>query len=189
MITVIQQNYLLKGTVFGARGGSCSCNPCDCNPCRCADGVNGGIGPNYPFWRVSGYYIEAGTIQDLDVSKLTIMSLTQPVYADSNELWQEVILIDSRATMEQSTALLSIFERHLDSVPAEVAPLPPTQRAIYKAQLQYQPAKEGNPAFHAMFTPDHTSLLRADGNPEAYQARSWSYDGPMAQRNTFTFKK
>ncbi|GER91238.1 hypothetical protein KDW_54000 [Dictyobacter vulcani] len=189
MITVIQQNYLLKGSVFGARGDSCSCNPCDCNPCKCADGVNGGTGPNYPFWRVNGYYIEAGTIQDLDVSKLTIMSMTQPVYANNNELWQEVFLIDARATTEQSTALLSIFEHHLDSVPAEVAPLPHTQRAIYKAQLAYLPAEKGNPTFHAIFTPAQTSLLRAASDPEAYQARSWSYDGPMALRNTFVFKK
>ncbi|GCE31666.1 hypothetical protein KDA_71500 [Dictyobacter alpinus] len=189
MITVIQQKYLLQGAVFGARGDSCSCNPCDCNPCKCADGVRGNDGLSYPLWRVSGYYIETGTIQDIEVSDLSIMSLTQPVSVESNELWQEIFLIDARATSEQASALLSMFERQLDSVPAEVAPLPHTQRAVYRAQLAYHPAAEGNPTLHATFRPDQPSLLRASSDPQAYQARAWDYDGPMALRNTFTFKK
>lgn len=188
MATMMQQSYLVKGAIFGARGDSCTCDPCDCNPCRCGDGVKGNQ-PNYPFWRVSGFHIDSGTIQGIDVSHLTILSLTQPVVEGQNDQWREVILVDSAASMLQVVALLNVFEHQLDSVPAEVAPLPHTARAVYRAHLSYHLSPDNQPTLDATFTPDQQSRIYTPDEQAASQARAWNYRGLMALRDTFTFQK
>ncbi|GLV56051.1 hypothetical protein KDH_28950 [Dictyobacter sp. S3.2.2.5] len=187
VLTRQQQHTLVKGAIFGARGDSCSCDPCDCNPCKCGDGLNGSL-PNYPFWRVTGFYIENGMIKDIDVSQRTILSLTQPVIEGQNDRWQDVILVDADATPLQITALLNSFEQHLESVPAEVAPLPRTQRAVYRASINYDGTNSQTPTLHAVFNPDQQSLVRTSDDAAAPQARAWNYQGLMALRETFTFK-
>ncbi|GCE07953.1 DUF1326 domain-containing protein [Dictyobacter aurantiacus] len=188
MATVMQKSYLVKGAVFGARGDSCTCDPCDCNPCRCGDSVRGDQ-PNYPFWRVSGFHIEAGLIQGIDVSHLTILSLTQPVVEGENDRWQEVILVDSAASMLQVVALLNVFEHQLDSVPAEVAPLPQTSRAVYRAHLSYHMSPDNKLTLDATFSPDPQSLVCSPDGQASQQARAWNYQGLMALRDTFTYQK
>jgi hypothetical protein len=141
--------------------------------------------PNYPLWRVSGYLVRSGKIHDVDVTAHLILSLTQPVQEGQTDAWQEVILIDDRATDEQVAALLDLFEERLESVPAEVTFLPETPRAVYRASMKSIPG-ENNPTLHVDFTPDEARLIRGtDDQP----LRAWKYDGPMALRETFDWHK
>ncbi len=171
----------IVGETFGARGcaSSCSCDPCDCNPCGCGDEQH--EGPNYPAWRVNGYYIAIGEIKDLDVSNLTLLSLAQPVKEGDNQRWQEVLLVESRATREQVVALLAQFEGQLESMPAEVGTYAHTLRPVYQTPLAYVHRKDGL-SLQVRFTPETATLIRkgAASSP----IRDWSYDGPMALRET-----
>ena len=171
----------IGGETFGARGcaSSCSCDPCDCDPCGCGDSHHDS--PNYPAWRVSGYYITTGEIQSLDVSGLTLLSLAQPAVEGDNGYWQEVLLVDSGATHEQIIVLLSQLEGQLESMPAEVGAYSHTLRAVYQVPLAYRHQNNGL-SLHIQFNPEAAILIRqgADGSP----VRGWSYDGPMALRET-----
>ena len=64
----------VQGRFFGARDSTCSCDPCDCNPCSCGDARQ----PDLPAWRVSGCFIESGTVGEIDLSRLVLLSLAQP---------------------------------------------------------------------------------------------------------------
>lgn len=167
------------GETFGARGcvSSCSCDPCDCDPCGCGDSHH--EGPNYPRWRVSGYHIVTGEIQGLDVSRLTLLSLAQPMTEGQNEQWQEVLLVDDRATREQIMALLMHYESQLESIPAEVEIHPDAQRAVYQVPLEYH-KNDTELSLHVQFTPVVTACVRQGA--DHMMPRDWSYDGPMALR-------
>ena len=171
----------IVGETFGARGcsSSCSCDPCDCNPCGCGDEHH--AGPNYPAWRVSGYYIETGEMKGLDVSHLALLGLAQPVKEGDNEHWQEVLLVDNRATGEQVMALLTQFEGQLESMPAEVGTYTPALRSVYQLPIAYSHQKD-ELSLRVQFIPEAATFIRqgADSSP----IRSWSYDGPMALRET-----
>jgi len=190
MATAVQQRYSVKGAIFGARGepvgSSCTCDPCDCNPCNCGSSVY--AAPNYPLWRVSGYLVRSGEIHDVDVTAHLILSLTQPVQEGHTDAWQEVILVDDRATDEQIAALLDLFEERLESVPAEVTFLPETPRAVYCARIHYA-AGETHPILHVDFTPDPQKLIRGTENPDELPLRAWKYDGLMVLRETFDWQK
>lgn len=189
MATAVQQRYSVKGDVFGARGeragSSCSCDPCDCNPCTCGSSVYGP--PNYPLWRVSGYLVRVGSIHDVDVTEHLVLSLTQPVHPDQTDAWQEVILVDEKASNEQIAALLDVFEDRLESVPAEVTSLPSTKRAVYRASINYT-AGGTNPVLHVDFTPNQQPWRKAQ-DLDQQPARAWHYDGLMAFRGTFDLSK
>jgi hypothetical protein len=191
--------FTIKGDFFGARGGSCSCDPCDCNPCTCGDSVHGENEPSYPLWRVSGYLVRTGLIHSVDVSDHLILSLTQPVHEGKADAWQEVILVDDAATNEQITALLEVFEDRLDSVPAEVRALAqgtgltPTKRVVYRTSMNYIPG-EKNPTLHVDFTPDQKPWREAQGlqgtnDLNDQPVRAWHYHGPTALRETFDLNK
>ncbi len=169
----------IVGETFGARGcaSSCSCDPCDCNPCGCGDEHH--EGPNYPAWRVSGYSIVTGEIEGLDISNLVLLSLAQPVREGENEHWQEVLLVESRATQEQIMALLAQFEGQLESMPAEVGTYARTLRPVYQVPLVYH-HQNNELSLHVQFTPEVAMLVRQNMNSSPI--RSWSYDGPMALR-------
>lgn len=181
MTVTTPQQYRVLGAAFGARRDSCSCNPCDCNPCQCGDGVNGTNGPDYPVWRASGYVVSKGEVQSVDISGLLIVSVTQPVQEGRVDAWQEVILVDDTATDAQITALLSVFEQRLDSVPAEVGTLPEAQRAVYRATMAYTATGE-NPITRISFSPALAALVRAEADFSAENVRAWNYEGPMALR-------
>lgn len=144
--------------------------------------------PNYPLWRVSGYLVRSGEIHDVDVTAHLILSLTQPVQEGQTDAWQEVILVDDRATDKQVAALLDLFEERLESVPAEVTSLPSTKRAVYRVSMNYTPG-ETNPTLHVDFTPDPQRLIRGSSDLDQEPIRAWHYDGLMALRETFDWYK
>ncbi len=169
----------IVGETFGARGcsSSCSCDPCDCNPCGC--GSSHHAGPNYPRWRVSGYHITAGKIQGVDVSGFTFLSLAQPDQEGDNAHWQEILLVDSKATHAQTMALLARFEEQLEGMPAEVGAYVHVLRAVYQVPFLYS-HQQSELSLSAHFVPAEATLIR-QGTGHA-PLRAWSYDGPMALR-------
>ena len=180
MKTTAQQQVRIHGEVFGARGCSgCSCDPCDCNPCACGDSVT----PAYPAWRVSGCMISAGEIHGVDVSQHLILSLAQPVREGTTDEWQEVMLVDQRATPEQIDALLAVCEERLASIPAEVKSYAHVQRAVYQAPMSYDHGAEG-PVLHVAFAQEQAKLIRKGASPAQNTFRAWTYDGPMALRGS-----
>ena len=176
MITIQpRQRSAVKGKVFGARKDSCSCDPCDCDPCDCGDGLM----PNYPSWRVSGYFVKDGTFHEQHLSEQILLGLAQPEQEGSQGGWQEVILVGSETSLEQIHALLALFESDLNSMPAEIGAQPKVTRAVYRAALEYQMTEKG-PYLRAAFSPERANLVR-EGSGEQ-KARAWIYDGPMALR-------
>jgi hypothetical protein len=169
----------ITGQTFGARGDSCSCDPCDCNPCNCGDSLI----PNYPDWRVSGYFVKNGMFAQQQLSKHIILSLAQPEHQGSQEGWQEVLLVESNTPLELVHTLLSLFEHELDSMPAEIEAHHQIKRAVYRAPMEYLTTKKG-PHLRVAFHPDLTNLVRDSSIQQA--AREWSYDGPMALRGFFS---
>ncbi len=165
---------VVKGMLFGVRGGSCSCDPCDCNPCQCGDAIT----PNPPLWRVSGCAIEEGWVGETDLSHLVLLSLAQP--RDTGE-WEEILLVENRATAEQIAGLLRVFEQELESLPAEVGPLPPTRRAVYRVPFDYRP-DAARPFLRVALTQDQMTQVRASERDGESWPRAWTYEGPMALR-------
>ena len=135
----------------------------------------------YPRWRVSGYHITSGEVQGCDISGLTILGLAQPVIEGDNAHWQEILLVDNRATHKQITALLTQLESHLESMPAEVGAYPHVLRAIYQVPLIYF---KQNDERHlcVSFTPEEAICIRPGADD--HRLRSWHYEGAMALRET-----
>ncbi|MBE3560100.1 MAG: DUF1326 domain-containing protein [Ktedonobacteraceae bacterium] len=173
----LQLRYKVKGMAFGARDCDCPCDPCDCDPCECER-------PGRPVrWRVSGYHIETGTIDGSDVSDMLLLSLSQAAGEGSNAPWQEIVLIDERATAEQISTLLDIFRDHLKSMPAEITAPAATRKAVYALPMSYTMGADG-PRLHVEFAPERARLVQ-DGAPRQTPP-AWRYDGPMALREHFT---
>jgi hypothetical protein len=171
MTTELQRRYQIKGAAFGARGCSCSCSPCDCDPCTCGDEVRP------PRWRVSGYYIQSGIVDDKDVSGLLLLSLAQPL-EERSTIWQETILVGANVAQEQITALLDIFEDQLKSLPAEIEPRILTERTIYRTPMHYNAESQ----LRVAFVPYVATQLRTG---IAVPPQPWHYEGPMALRGHF----
>lgn len=172
------QRAAVKGQIFGARRDSCSCDPCDCNPCKCGDSLV----PNYPGWRVSGYFVKSGTFNKQQLSEHLLLSLALPEWEGSHDGWQEVLLVEKTASPELVHALLTVFESELESMPAEIGTQSKVKRAIYRASLEYQMTDKG-PHLRVDFDPEHINLVR-EGEVQR-EARAWAYDGPMALRGNF----
>jgi hypothetical protein len=175
--TVRGTQAAVKGVLFGARGGSCSCDPCDCNPCKCGDSV----ASNPPLWRVSGCAIKEGSVGQADMTHLVLLSLAQP-RADGT--WEEILLVEKQATVEQVAGLLALFEEELESLPAEIGPLPRVQRAVYRVPLDYRP-DAARPLLRVTLAHDSIICVRPSKQDECAFPREWSYDGPMALRGSF----
>jgi hypothetical protein len=176
---ILPRPVTVKGQFFGARGDSCSCDPCDCNPCRCGDGLH----PNLPFWRVSGCVIEAGNLGNVELADLVLLSLSQP--RETGE-WQEFFLVANQATDEQIAGLLAILEDQLESLPAEIEPLPRSRRAVYRVPLEYRPDAT-RPFLHVALTRENCICVYADETDKQSWPREWIYDGPMALRGKLAF--
>lgn len=171
--SVEKQSYVVQGEAFGARGCSgCTCDPCDCNPCNCGDGVA------IPRWRVSGFFVEKSEPEALDVSGLLILSLAQPRGESETGEWQEVLLIDSRASISQADILLNAFGARLASIPAEIGTSFSGQRSVYQVPMSYR-QEEQRPWLEVEFTPEKALPIRE--NLES-PFKEWRYSGPMALR-------
>lgn len=177
MKTATPLHYQIQGETFGARG----CPSCTCNPDDYGKSANNNTTPNHPAWRVSGYAIERGKVQDIDISKIILLSLSQPT---ENGQWQEVILIDQKATDSQIVALLEVFEDHLDSIPAEVESHLRQKRAIYRVPMTYT-KQENQPMLNLSFSPDTAVIIRESAGQSQTVLKPWTYRGPMALRETF----
>ncbi len=175
--TVRRTQTVVKGTLFGARGGSCSCDPCDCNPCKCGDSV----APNPPLWRVSGCVIEEGSVGDTDLAHLVLLSLALP---RADGVWEEILLVEKRTTPEQIAGLLALFEGELESLPAEIGLLPRSRRAVYRVPLNYRPDAT-RPLLCVMLVREQIIQVRASETDGQSWPRKWIYDGPMALRGGF----
>jgi hypothetical protein len=172
------QRSAVKGQVFGARKDSCSCNPCDCNPCTCGDSLI----PNYPSWRISGYFVQGGRSHEQQLSEQILISLAQPEREGSQEGWQEVLLVGSETSFEQIHALLTLFESDLESMPAEIKAPPKVKRTVYRASMEYQMTEKG-PHLRVAFSPELANLVREGSGQQ--EARAWTYDGPARLRGNF----
>ncbi|GHO42495.1 hypothetical protein [Ktedonospora formicarum] len=173
----IEQQYLVRGEAFGARGCSgCTCDPCDCNPCNCGDGVA------IPRWRVSGYAPSHGSVEAFDVSGLFILSLAQPRVEGG--VWQEVLLVDNKASVKQIAALLIAFESRLESMPAEIASSSHRrQRSVYMVPMQYRKNERGG-----WLEVNHASEVSIPVREDVDSLLiTWRYAGPMASRGRFHF--
>ena len=177
MAPLNQQQYALKGSTFGARGCACSCDPCDCDPCTCGDASS-------PTWRVCGYYVTAGVIHGVDVSQLLVLSLAQPSDEESQGEWREVILVDSTATAEQNTALVKVFEKRFDSIPAEVGFPRKMRRTVYSVPMSYD--SDGESLTISMtVSPATVSPLEVNADDDSTLLREWAYTGPLVLRERF----
>lgn len=173
---VVRTPLLVKGVHFGARGGSCSCDPCDCNPCRCGDSA----APNLPLWRVSGIFIEDGQMGDLDLTHRLLLRLALP---DTAGRWEEFLLVEQEVSPEHAERLLMLFADDLASLPAELEPQVPARRAVYRAPLAYVPDAT-RPLLHARVTREQVTQMRPGALPALDFPYQWVYDGPMALRGT-----
>ncbi len=173
-----RQRSAIKGHIFGVRKDSCSCDPCDCNPCTCGDSLV----PNYPEWRISGYFVHDGISHEQHLSKHILLGLAQPEQEGSQENWQEVLLVGSETSLGQIHALLALFEADLESMPAEVGARPKSKRAVYRASINYHMTEQG-PHLRVAFSPEPANLIREGSALQA--VRAWTYDGPTRLRGTF----
>jgi hypothetical protein len=173
IMTTTPQTYQLKGSVFAAQACSCSCKPCTCGdhcPCPGADTY---IGPR---WRFVGDHIEAGTVSGRDVSQRILLNLAQNS-EEKAEDWNEVILIDDRATPDQVQTLLQMFERSQGSELAHPHRLPSAQRAVYLVPMRYMTINE-SPALSVTFSQNRGRLVQ--GNASTPFFKEWTYNGPVA---------
>ncbi len=125
--------------------------------------------------------IASGKVGATDLAHLVLLSLAQPREERERVEWEEILLVDSQTTQEQITALLTIFEEELASLPAEVGPLPRYQRAVYHAPLTYIHDTQRS-HLHVTLTRDQLTRVRASEKYGQSWPREWSYDGPMALR-------
>ena len=106
------KTYFLDGTFLEA----CSCaGPC---PCSVGDDPDGGHCDT-----VTGYHIDRGQIQGVDVSGLSLVHVAQIPGNISAGNWRLVIYIDDQATAQQQQAIFDAFGGKLGGPLAELAAL------------------------------------------------------------------
>jgi hypothetical protein len=96
---------------------------------------------------------------------------------EKTEDWNEVILIDDRATPDHVEALLQIFERSQGSELAHPRRIPSTQRPVYLVPMRYM-IIDGSPALSVTFSQYGSRLFR--GNASTSFFKEWTYNGPVA---------
>lgn len=160
---------LLKGDVFVAQACSCTCDPCTCGDTCTCEGADAYIGPR---WRLVGDHIQDGNIQGIDVSQRTLLHLGQSSSEHAND-WQEVILIDDRATPEQVRVLLETFQNQGSELAHPHQH--PSQRAVYLAPMRYG-LIEGHPTLDVTIFPGRFRVVH-DGSS---QPQAWTYNGHVA---------
>jgi len=118
--------YHIKGDFFEA----CSC----ANICPCAVGADPDDGQ---CWTFTGYHISEGTIREVDVSNLSVVSLSQVSGNMIAGNWREVLFVDGSATDAQAQALLDAFQGHLGGALAELAAMVGERVATYRTAIEY----------------------------------------------------
>lgn len=109
---------------------ACSCMaPC---PCWVADFPDGG-----ECWSFTGYYVMSGSVGDVDVSDLSLVSLVQIPGHVHDGNWREVMFVDARATDEQHEALMDAFQGRLGGPLADLAALIGDRVANYRVPIEY----------------------------------------------------
>jgi hypothetical protein len=116
-----------------------------------------------------------------------MLSLALPLQEGNLEFWQEILLLDERATPQQRDKLLEVFEPRLESIPAEVVAPPKSPRAVYLVPMEYRPGEEVS-TLRVTFTRDRAVLYRAGADSTAPVPKEWSYDGLVALRGYFEWR-
>jgi hypothetical protein len=83
------------------------------------------------------FHVDAGTVEDVDVSGLTVAVLadTPPVMADGN--WRVGVFMDAAASQEQAEKLGAVFAGQLGGPMAMLAPLITEMLGVQTAPIEY----------------------------------------------------
>ncbi len=126
MAQATRMAYDLRGDLIEA----CSCGaPC---PCWVGDDPDGGLCQSF-----TGYHVREGTVGDVDVSGLTLVSLVQIPGNVAAGNWREVMFVDQRASDEQFTALMDAFQGRLGGPLADLASLIGDRVATHRVPIVY----------------------------------------------------
>jgi hypothetical protein len=118
--------YVLEGTSLEA----CSCGgPC---PCDVAEDPDYGACES-----LTAYHIERGRINEVDVSGLSLIALTQIPGNIRAGNWRMALYIDAQATPEQQQALIDAWGGRLGGPLADLAQLVGESLAIHTAPIYY----------------------------------------------------
>ena len=122
-----QKTYSIDGTLLEA----CSCNaPC---PCSIGDDPDGGNCNSF-----NAYHIDAGQINGVDVSGLSLVNVVQIPGNILAGNWRAVIYVDEKATAEQQQAILNAFGGKLGGPLAKLAGLIGEVVKIYPVAIEHQ---------------------------------------------------
>jgi hypothetical protein len=119
--------YSLKGTLLEA----CSCGVL-C-PCWIGEDPDGG-----ECYAIVGYHFDTGTIKDVDVSGLSLLSVA---HIPGNVLagnWEVVVLVDDEASDEQREAILAAFTGELGGPLADLAELIGTVKGVETVPIRHE---------------------------------------------------
>ena len=108
---------------------------CNCNiACPCWLGEDPDFGECYS---AEGYHIDKGTVDGVDVSRLTmgvISRIPGNILAGNHRV---VLVVDDRATPQQEEALLNVWTGKLGGPVAEVAQLWAEVAAVERAPIKF----------------------------------------------------
>ena len=123
-----QAGYLLEGTLLEA----CSCGVL-C-PCWIGDDPDGG-----QCFAFNAYHFNKGAINGVDVSGLNLVNI---VHIPGNVLapasWKVVMVVDSRATLEQSDAIIGAYRGKFGGPLADLAGLVGEVKEVRSAQITHE---------------------------------------------------
>jgi hypothetical protein len=168
--TTRQTAYDLHGDLIE----TCSCAaPC---PCWVADFPDGG-----QCWSFTGYHVNSGTVGDVDVSDLTLVSLVQIPGHVHDGNWREIHFVDDRADDQQHEALLDAFQGRLGGPLADLAALIGERVATYRVPITYTITdgrgviKVGHPSGEGYaIDADMEPYRGPDGEPTRLVNSAWS---------------
>ncbi len=178
--------HQITGAVFAAQACSCKHDPsaaCTGDPCTCGDtcsceGAELYLGPR---WRFVGDQIEAGVIEDVDVTRRIFLNLAQTPNETSRD-WREVILIDDGATPDQVRVLLDLFQERQGSNVTHPQDKPAQPRPVYLIPMRYRMI-QGCPILAATFSQERSRLVQ--GQP-SLPIQAWTFNGQVAVRGTLS---
>jgi hypothetical protein len=121
------EGYQLQGTLLEA----CTCDVL-C-PCWIGEDPDGGTCQS-----IMAYHLDAGTINGVDVSGLTLAAV---VFIPGNVLagnWKQAVFVDDRASEEQEQALLAAFGGALGGPLGDLAQLVGERLAVTRAPISHE---------------------------------------------------
>jgi len=180
MVTASSVQYHLKGDIFEAHVCSkgCSCDPCTCNPCHCGDGRADEV-PSGPLWNITGYHIDAGQLQDNEVSDLTFIKLALTSGTGSNDDWQDYLLLAQDTSETQVAALVEALRTGI--FPA-LAASTDADLPLYLVPLAYHKKNAERAQLLIDFT--HLASLQISGAPAGTHP-DWIYQRHVALQKCF----